>query len=53
MFCLSLATVLLLTLLFAAHVLLLGVVVTMYLRGSFRGSVIRGGGEAKSAFVDG
>ena len=44
-FCLSLATVLLLTLLFAAHLLLLGLLVAMYLRGSFRGIAgERGGG---------
>lgn len=39
-FCMSLATVLLLALLFAAHLLLLGAVVTMCLRGSH---VERGG----------
>ena len=50
-FCMSLATVLLLTLLFTAHLLLLGVVVTMYLRGSFRRSLTSGGRE-KSAYVD-
>lgn len=42
----SLATVLLLTLLFAAHLLLLGVVVAMYLRGSGMR------GEGKSGRVD-
>ena len=41
-FCISLATVLLLTLLFTAQLLLLGVVVTMYLRGSSRGSMMSG-----------
>ncbi len=42
----SLATVLLLTLLFTAHLLLLGVIVTMYLRGSLRGG--RASGERKA-----
>ena len=41
-FGMSLATVLLLTLLFTAHLLLLGVIVTMYLRGSLRGSIMSG-----------
>lgn len=49
-FGMSLATVLLLTLLFTAHVLLLGVVVTMYLRGSLRGPMMRlSGGEKRKA----
>ena len=49
-FCLSLATVLLLTLLFTAHLLLLGLLVAMYLRGSFRGSL--GSGEGRKVRVE-
>ncbi len=47
-FCMSLATVLLLTLLLTAHLLLLGVVFTMFLRGSFTGGVLGGEGKARA-----
>ena len=46
-FSMSLATVLLLTLLLTAHLLLLWVLVTMFLRGSFRGPVMSSSGERK------
>ena len=45
--CMSLATVLMLTLLFTAHLLLLGAIVTICMRGSFRTALVgEEGGKA-------